>query len=57
MSYSYRQRKKAIKTEKKKRGVKIIPKVDFCLMQANWRSKIDGPPIGTLADLMGGKIK
>lgn len=57
MSYAYQSRKKAIRKEKTRRGPKgllygQIPRMDFLYLQANWQSKVDGPPIGTLEDLM-----
>ena len=57
MSTSYRTRKKAIRDEKRRIGPKgliygQIPEMDFYTLQANWHSKVTGPPIGTLADLM-----
>ena len=54
MSLSYRRRKKRIKAEKRKleRTSHIEPK-NFVLLQANWRREVDGPPLGTLAQMMG----
>ena len=57
MSTAYKKRKKAIRDEKRRLGPKglfhgQIPTVDFCLLQANWQSKVDGPPICSLADMI-----
>jgi len=57
MSISYKNRKKAIRDEKRRLGRDglehgQIPKKRFLEMQSEWRRKIDGPPIGTLEDLM-----
>ena len=57
MSRSYKTRQKAIRDAKRRIGTEagmfvnqIKPKV-FQMLQAQWRRDIDGPPIGTLADM------
>lgn len=65
MSTSYRTRKKAIRDEKKRRKMipgpngldskGHIPEKAFSYLQADWHSKVIGPPIGTLEDLMKAK--
>jgi len=52
MTIAYKRRKKAIRAEKNRVGENFIEPVKFGLLQANWQSKVDGPPIGTLEDLI-----
>ena len=56
MTIAYRRRKKRIKAEKRKleKTSHIEPK-NFVLLQTNWRREVDGPPLGTLAQMMGAK--
>jgi len=54
MTIAYRRRKKRIQQEKRKlKWTRHIEPKNFVLMQANWRREVDGPPIGTLAQIMG----
>jgi hypothetical protein len=59
MSIGYRNRKKAIKRAKKR--LENIDRLDpkghiptnaFNQMRADWRRKIDGPPLGSLGELL-----
>lgn len=61
MSRSYKTRQKAIRDAKRRIGTdagtfcnQIKPSL-FHMLQADWRRQIDGPPIGTLADLVGSR--
>ena len=54
MTISYRRRKKRIKAEKRKlEWTNHIEPKNFVMLQANWQSEVDGPPLGTLAQMMG----
>lgn len=54
MTIAYRRRKKAIKIEKRKlKWSSFIEPKDFAYLQANWQRQVNGPPIGTLEQLVG----
>ncbi len=55
MSVSYKQRKKAISDAKRHYDDGKIPPQDFAMLQANWRREIDGPAVGSLADLVAAR--
>ena len=55
MTIAYRRRKKAIRAEKRRLNVATIPRRQFLELQANWQRRVDGPPIGTLQDLVEAK--
>ena len=50
MSRAFKNRQKAIK--RAKAGRKTIPRDEFMTLQASWRKALDGPFIGTLADVL-----
>ena len=56
MSRSYKTRQKAIRHAKRHYEGKNIPERDFIMLQAQWRREVDGPPIGTLADLISAQF-
>jgi len=56
MTIAYRRRKKAIRAEKHRLMVNFIDMKTFTYLQAKWHSKITGPPIGTLEDLMNEQL-
>ncbi len=52
MTIAHRRRGKAIRREKRRLGVTRITAKDFGYLRAKWQRRVDGPPIGTLADLL-----
>jgi hypothetical protein len=59
MSTAYRKRKKAIRDAKRHYHNlrNVIPEKDFRMLQAQWRREVDGPPIGTLEDLLNARAE
>lgn len=52
MSRAYKNRRKAIRDEKRRLGVKVIPSERFEWTRSEWRAALDGPFLGTLEDFM-----